>query len=140
MTCLRQKGPIKAGLGKIKRMNRSIWLAAVGLLALLLAGPAAARGALVCTVTNRLPDYATIMPGPNDVRIFFITAELVEEHSSGTSIVRQWGVVADRPAQLLATSLPPGNETLTIDRRGNTFVESGINRQLRGYCQPNDLP
>ncbi len=121
-------------------MNRSMWLPAAGLLALLLAGPAAARDALVCTVTNRLPDYATIMPGANDVRIFFITAQLVEEHGSGTSFVRLWDVVADRPVQLLATSLPPGNETLTIDRQGNTFVESGINRQVRGYCQPNDLP
>ncbi len=140
VTRMRQKGPLKAGFGKIKRMNRSLWLAAAGLLALLPTAPAAARNALVCTVTNRLPDYATLMPSPKDTRVFFITAELVEEHGSGTSAVRQWSVVADRPAQLLAASLPPGNETLTIDRRGNTFVESGINHQLRGYCQPNELP
>jgi hypothetical protein len=121
-------------------VNRSIGLAAIGLFALLHAGPALARNALVCTVTNRLPDHAFFSPGANDTRIFTITAELVEERASGTSLIRQWAVVSSDPIQLRATVLGPAPDTLIIDWRGNTFAESGVNRQVRGYCRINDLP
>jgi len=129
-----------AGFGKIKRMNRSIGLVITGLFALLHMGPALARDALVCTVTNRLPDHAFLSPDVDDTRIFTITAELVEERGSGTSLIRQWAVVEDDPTELRAAGLSPVTDMLIIDRRGNTFVESGLNGQMRGYCRINDLP
>ncbi|MEJ1977077.1 MAG: hypothetical protein WDN49_14155 [Acetobacteraceae bacterium] len=107
---------------------------------LLHAGPAWARDTLVCIVTDRLPDRAVFETGSEDTRLFTVTAALLEERLSGTSIVRRWTIVADGPAQLVATSFPPATETLLINHDGNTFAESGLNTQVRGYCQTNDLP
>jgi hypothetical protein len=121
-------------------MSRASLLAIAGLFVALRAGPASGRVAFVCTVTNRLPDYAIFQPSTDDTRVFTITADLLEERSSGTSVIRQWTIVANQPAQIMAISGPPAMDTLLIDPLGKTFAESGLNKQARGYCEINDLP
>jgi hypothetical protein len=116
---------------------RRIWIAAWVLSAL--ASPAVARPALVCRVTARIPFNAAHSPGVDSTRIFLQTAGLLEERRSGTSLVLRWTVVSDTPDQLVAVDLDR-SLTLTIDRPGQTFAESGVMVQRRGYCRINELP
>lgn len=106
---------------------------------LLIAGSSQARPSLVCRVTARLPYSAAIGPGGMSTRVFTQTALLLEEHLSGTAQVRRWTVIADTPGQIVAVDAPAAT-TLTIDRPGLRFAESGIETQIRGYCWDNDLP
>ncbi len=115
-------------------------MAIAALLLLLSAGPASARDSLVCIVTNRLAQHATFESNGDSIRIFTVTPALVEERQSGTSVIRLWNVVADRPAQLLAIGVARDTDTLTIDPQEKTFVETNLTVQTRGYCETNDLP
>jgi hypothetical protein len=105
----------------------------------LLAVQAVARPSLVCRVTARVPFVAARPPGLYSSRIFVQSADLLEERRSGTSLVRKWIVISDTPDQLVAVD-PNRSTTLLIDRPGNTFAESGVQVQQRGYCRINDLP
>ncbi len=101
--------------------------------------PAAARVTLVCGVTARIPYTAAIRPDFDNTRVFTQVAELMEERRSGNSLVHQWTVIADTPDQVVAVD-PARALTLTINRPGNTFAESGVQVQRRGYCRVNELP
>ncbi len=101
--------------------------------------PAAARLSLVCRVTARIPYTTAIRPDFDNTRIFTQVAELMEERRSSNSVIHQWTVIADTPEQVVAID-PARAMTLTINRPGNTFAESGVQVQRRGYCRANDLP
>ena len=104
-----------------------------------IAAPVAARPTLVCRITAWIPYTSAIKPGFDNTRVFTQDAALVEERQSGNAVVRRWTVIADTPAQLVA--IDTGRRlTLTIDRPGNRFAESGVMFQRRGYCTANDLP
>ena len=62
-----------------------------------------------------------------------------EERRSGDAMIYHWNIIMDRPDQLMAVD-PTRALTLLIDRPGNTFAESGLQWQRRGYCRVNDLP
>jgi hypothetical protein len=101
--------------------------------------PAAARWTLVCSVTARIPFTTAISPDFDNIRVFTQVSDLLEERRSGHSLVHRWTVIADTPEQLLAVD-PARALTLTINRPGNTFAESGVQVQRRGYCSENELP
>ena len=108
-------------------------------LLLILAAPALARPSLVCQIAARVPYTSAIKPGFDNTRIFTQTSGLMEERRSGTSVMYRWTVIADTPEQVVAVD-PARMLTLTIDRPGSTFAESGVEVQRRGYCRMNDLP
>jgi hypothetical protein len=108
-------------------------------LLILLTAPALARPSLVCRIAARIPYTSAIKPGFDNTRIFTQTAGLVEERRSGNSVIYRWTVIADTPDQVVAVD-PARMLTLTIDRPGATFAESGVQVQRRGYCHMNDLP
>jgi hypothetical protein len=108
-------------------------------LAMLLSFPVAARQTLVCQISAMIPYSTDRHTRFGETRVFTQVADLLEERRSGNSVINRWQVIADRPDQLMAVDTVR-SLTLTIDRPGNTFAESGVMVQRRGYCRVNELP
>jgi hypothetical protein len=108
-------------------------------LLVLAVGPALARPNFVCQISARVPFTSVVEPGFDGTRIFTQTAGLMEERRSANSVVYRWTIIADTPEQIVAVD-EGRNLTLTINRPGFSFAESGVRVQRRGYCHMNDLP
>ena len=105
----------------------------------LLASPVAARTTLVCQTSALIPYSADRRTRVGETRVFTQVADLLEERRSGNAAIYRWVVISDRPDQLVAVDTERSLR-LTIARPENTFAESGVMVQRRGYCWANELP